>query len=122
MKSLAAYRWLLTRTGMLYVLVAGALAAPATAHASCGDYVTVMPVQNGTHSNHEPNNNVTPHLPSPQSPRDVRPGHRSPGPQPRPCPGPSCSRFPPVSPPMTASTNTVQAERWAKLGESLLPE
>jgi hypothetical protein len=122
MKPLAACRWLLTRTGILCVLVAGALATPQTARASCGDYVTVMPVKHGSHTGSEPSPDVKPQHPSPGPPRSAQPGQPSPRPEPRPCSRPNCSGLPPATAPVSASSGNLKAERWADLDGSPLPE
>jgi hypothetical protein len=122
MKSLAVWRWLLTRTGTLCVLVAGALATPPAARAGCGDYVTVMPAQHGAHTGSQPSPDIKPQPPSPQPPRSAQPGQPSPRPEPRPCSGPNCSGLPPATAPVSASSGNLKAERWADANGASLPE
>jgi hypothetical protein len=122
MKSCAGCRWLLTHARTLCVLVAGALATPLTARASCGDYVTIMPVKDGAHSGSAPGTNIKAQQPSPRPHRGAQPGHPAPHRLPGPCPGPSCSDLPPVSAPVSAASGNPNAERWADPGDPLLAD
>jgi hypothetical protein len=92
--------WLLTATSLTFA--ASALVAPASAVASCGDYVLL-----GSHgeklAGHTP-------LPPLQAERPAQPDHQPPAP----CQGPHCSHHPaaPPAPPVLAP---VSAEEWGHL-------
>jgi hypothetical protein len=99
-------RWhrLFRTAGVVCALVAGALALPETARASCGDYVTVTTSPEGTGGH-----------PQPSSPR------HDPDQHPKPCSGPSCSGEPLPSPPPPESSGNAHGERWADLAGSVQP-
>ncbi len=122
MKALAGWRWRIARTGTLCLLVAGALAAPSSARADCGDYVMVTPAQGGGHSSAPHHGSATPQQPTPGRPTQASPGEPSAPASPLPCSGPSCSGLPPASPPVSASPRSLNIESWADLGEALLPD
>ncbi|MBS0262075.1 MAG: hypothetical protein JSS02_08955 [Planctomycetes bacterium] len=88
-------------TTMTLVVVAGWLCTPATAQASCGDYVTLGRPQSLVGASHA----VTPDVPT----SDQR---RSPN-----CRGPLCSNhsFPPASP---APRLEFVVEHWALIGDA----
>ena len=69
------WRWLRLLAGVVLPLLAGMLAAPATARATCGDYVLLDGRPVPPHSSEAP---------------------PAPPPQPRPCSGPLCSRPTPL--------------------------
>jgi hypothetical protein len=82
MKQQGGWRWVRRLAGVALPLLAGVLLAPATAHASCGDYVLLG-------DGHPPPAGVK----APQAPS-------APLSQPRSCSGPLCSRHtPPPLPP-----------------------
>ncbi len=99
------WRRLLKTAGVLCALVAGALAFPTAARASCGDYVTVHPPQqDGSYGESRPS------APAPHPDR-----------QPKPCSGPSCSGHPLPNPPPPESSPNTFGERWADLASTLPP-
>jgi hypothetical protein len=103
MRSYAATSWLRFVTAAPLALIAAAALAPATARASCGDYVTVShPARPNAPSDYKPSHTL------PDRPEKVNPGSRHlPGrpvlPCQLPCHGPGCSGTP-VPPPAPVST------------------
>jgi hypothetical protein len=99
------WRRLLKTAGVLCALVAGTLAFPNSACASCGDYVIVHPPGDGTHGDSRPTSH---------------PSHQDQ--QPKPCSGPSCSGHPlPNPPPPPESSVNTLGERWADLASAVPP-
>jgi hypothetical protein len=88
MKPQTGWRWVRLLAGVVFPFLAAVLAAPATAHASCGDYVQL----GGGHGEDA-----------------AAPRHLPPAPSPRPCSGPHCSRhLPSPLPPVAAAPVPVE--------------
>jgi hypothetical protein len=93
------WRWVRLLAGVVLPLLAGILAAPATARASCGDYVLL-----GNH---------------PAALPEAPPGSQT---QPRPCSGPLCSRPTPLPSAPVATTPTPVEDRCCPLPPLLLDD
>jgi hypothetical protein len=97
MKPQTGWRWVRLLAGVVLPLLAGVLAAPATARASCGDYVLL--------GNGHADRAAAPQLP----PADHRTAEQPLPVQPRPCSGPHCSRhLPPPLPPAAGAPAPVE--------------
>jgi hypothetical protein len=112
-KARTGWRRLLKTAGVVCALVAGALALPQTARASCGDYVTVSSSHDGTSSGGQTGTDNESRPSSHQPARDRQPSR---------CSGPGCSGLPLSSPPPPESSVTAHGERWADLTEPLPPD
>src|SRR6266446_3245333 len=101
-------RWRLARlmTGVALALSVGVLFAPATAQASCGDYVLVggRPAGDGTHAD--------PHMTAQSMPHADRHMPMTPGNGHVPCSGPMCSREPLSLPLSPAPASPVRPDLW----------
>jgi len=109
-------------SGTVLAVLAWGLFAPASARASCGDYVTMQPRHSSTQQT-SPQHRPPPHLTPPQGEPDAPPVAnvvppcpcREPAPSdglPLPCPGPGCSA--PTAPDSTTAPAPVQhPDDWA---------
>ena len=102
MRALTRWRRLHLQAGVTLVLLAGWLAAPASARASCGDYVHIG--QTGAHKAERPDGAM------PAAPAKHK----------LPCTGPHCSRAPVSDPPLSTSQGPPRIEQWAN-ASGLLP-
>src|SRR5438552_1607885 len=94
MSSVAWQRRLRLPVSAVLALLSGVLLAPATARASCGDYVMLGAQGHGSST-----------FPS---------RAHGPSPLPAPCSGPTCSRQSiPIAPPPAPAPAPVEEERWA---------
>jgi hypothetical protein len=107
MASHAGWRWGRRLAGVALPLLVIVLATPATARASCGDYVVLG--SGPGHSAGRPTMATQRHESMPSIP------------VPTPCSGPGCNRGTPLPLPAPATISSLQGEDWVCLPDRLLP-